>query len=215
MVFALGARHGFDLDHLATIDSITRTVKENRRLSKWVGILFSLGHGLVVIIMSLIIGSGFIQTRSPLWLERFGNWISIVFLFAFGLLTFWNILPNSQLLPTGLRALLFRKIAGEKFNPFLIILIGALFAFSFDTFTQVALFSISVSVAGCFFSILLGLVFMLGMMASDGLNGFFVSSLIQRADKKSASVSRVIGLLIGSFSLILGISGLLTELASS
>ena len=58
MAFLLGIRHGFDLDHLATIDSVTRIVGENRYLSKIVGFLFSLGHGLVVILISLIIGSG-------------------------------------------------------------------------------------------------------------------------------------------------------------
>ena len=83
MAFLLGIRHGFDLDHLATIDSITRTLKENARLSKFVGLLFSLGHGLVVIVMCIIIGSGFIQTQSPHWLEACGQWISIVFLLLF------------------------------------------------------------------------------------------------------------------------------------
>ena len=215
MAFALGIRHGFDLDHLATIDSITRTVKENTRLSKFVGFLFSFGHGIVVILMSIIIGSGMIQARSPLWLESFGHWISIFFLFAFGLLTLWNILPNSPILSTSLRGFLFRKLLGEKYNPFLIILIGALFAFSFDTFTQVALFSISVSVmAGLFFTSILGIVFMFGMMVSDGFNGLVVSSLIQIADKKSALVSRIIGIFIACFSLILGLLDLLNQLAT-
>lgn len=216
MAFALGVRHGFDLDHLATIDSITRTVKENTRLSKFVGLLFSLGHGLVVILMSLIIGSGIIQARSPLWLESFGQWISIFFLFVFGLITFWNILPDSLILPTSLRGFLFRKLPCEKYNPLLIMLIGALFAFSFDTFTQVALFSISVSVmSGLLFTIILGVVFMFGMISADGLNGFFVFSLIQLADKKSKTISRVIGLFIAIFSLVLGFSGLLNQLSVS
>jgi high-affinity nickel permease len=210
MAFALGIRHGFDLDHLATIDSITRTVKENARLSKFVGFLFSFGHGIVVIVMSLIIGSGIVQARSPLWLESFGHWISVFFLLAFGILTLWNILPNSSILPTNFRGFLFKKLLGEKYNPFLIILIGALFAFSFDTFTQVALFSISVSVmTSLFFTVILGIVFMLGMMTSDGFNGLFVSSLIQFADKKSALISRIFGLFIACFSLMLGLFGLL------
>lgn len=206
MVFALGARHGFDLDHLATIDSMTRAVKQNSRLSRLVGFLFSLGHGLVVILMSLIISSGIFQTRSPLWLETVGHWVSIIFLLLFGLLTLWNVLPHSHTTHTGVRALVFGKLIGETNNPLLIILIGALFAISFDTFTQVALFSISVSVmAGYFFPVILGVVFMLGMMASDGLNGLFVSFLIQRADKRSSLISRGIGFIIACFSLILAL----------
>ena len=213
MVFTLGIRHGFDLDHLATIDSITRTVKENARLSKCAGFLFSFGHGLVVIALCLIIGSGFIQTRTPRWLETCGHWISIFFLLLFGLLTLWNSLKKSTVLPIGLKGFFFLKLLGEKYNPFLIILIGALFALSFDTFTQVALFSISASVlAGYFFTIVLGIVFMLGMMISDGLNGLFVSKIIQSADKKSMIISRGFGLLIAGFSLILGVIGLLNQM---
>ena len=210
MVFALGIRHGFDLDHLATIDSITRQVKGNNRLSKFVGFLFSLGHGLVVLLMSLIISSGYIKIQSPLWLEAVGNWISILFLFAFGLLTLWNTVPHSHALPTSLRPYLFKKILNETYNPFIIILIGALFAFSFDTFTQVALFSISVSLmAGWTFSMLLSLIFMLGMMTADGLNGLVVSSLIHYADKRSALISQTIGLIIAGFSLVLATLGVL------
>jgi len=213
MVFALGIRHGFDLDHLSTIDSITRTVKEDARLSKYVGFLFSFGHGLVVIIMCLIIGSGFIQIRAPKWLETCGHWISIVFLLLFGLLTLWNSLIKSTRLLIGFKELFFIKLLGEKYNPLIIVLIGVLFAFSFDTFTQVALFSISASVlAGYFFAIILGVVFMLGMMTSDSLNGFFVSKIIQSADKKSMIVSRGLGLLIAGFSLILGLMGLLNRM---
>ena len=213
MVFTLGIRHGFDLDHLSTIDSITRTVKEDVRLSKCVGFLFSFGHGLVVIAMCLIIGSGFIQTRAPRWLETCGHWISIVFLLLFGLLTLWNSLAKSTRLPIGFKGLFFIKLLGEKYNPLIIVFIGALFAFSFDTFTQVALFSISASVlAGYFFTIILGIVFMLGMMTSDGLNGLFVSKIIQSADKKSIIISRVFGVLIAGFSLILGVIGLLNQM---
>ena len=213
MVFTLGIRHGFDLDHLSTIDSITRTVKEDVRLSKCVGFLFSFGHGLVVIAMCLIIGSGFIQTRAPRWLETCGHWISIVFLLLFGLLTLWNSLAKSTRLPIGFKGFFFIKLLGEKYNPLIIVLIGALFAFSFDTFTQVALFSISASVlAGYFFTIILGIVFMLGMMTSDGLNGLFVSKIIQSADKKSMIISRGFGVLIAGFSLILGVIGLLNQM---
>ena len=84
--------------------------------------------------------------------------------------------------------------------------IGALFAFSFDTFSQVALFSLSASVlAGWLFSGVLGLIFMVGMMLSDGLNGFFVSTLIQRADRLSLFLSRSLGLAISLFSIVLGV----------
>lgn len=211
MALMLGIRHGFDLDHLATIDSVTRTVSNQRYLSRIVGFLFSLGHGLVVIAISFIIGSGLMKSYIPEWLDSVGNWISISFLFMFGLLNLWNVAqpPSKPAIPTSLKNYLAKKITHKKFNPIFIILIGALFALSFDTFSQVALFSLSASlVAGCMFSGLLGLVFMFGMMTSDGLNGLFVSTLIQRANGISNFISRLAGLLIALFSLIIGIMNL-------
>lgn len=208
MAFLLGIRHGFDLDHLATIDSITRTVSNNRYLSKMIGFLFSLGHGLVVILISLIIGSGLKPSAVPEWLNGVGNSISIVFLFLFGLLNLWNSVqhPSKKTIPTSLKSYLSRKFIHKNFNPIFIIFIGVLFALSFDTVSQVVLFSLSASaLAGCLFSVLLGVVFMLGMMMSDGLNGLFVSILIQRADGVSFLFSRMTSLMIASFSLIIGI----------
>ena len=203
MALILGFRHGFDLDHLSTIDSITRTVRDNRYLSKIIGILFSLGHGLVVTSISIIIGSGIMRSQPPLWLDHFGNWVSIFFLFSLGILTLWNVFQRqTQLASTSLKGLLLRKIIHQRCNPLFIMFIGALFAFSFDTFSQVALFSISASLfSGWLFSGVLGVIFMLGMMISDGVNGLFISKLIQRADKTSLFTSRVVGIAISIFSL--------------
>ncbi|KTC74861.1 high-affinity nickel-transport protein [Legionella birminghamensis] len=208
IAFLLGIRHGFDLDHLATIDSITRTVSDNRYLSRIIGFLFSLGHGLVVILISLIIGSGLKPSAVPEWLNWVGDIISISFLFLFGLSNLWNIVqhPSKKSLPTSFKSYLSGKLIHKNFNPVCIIFIGVLFALSFDTVSQVVLFSLSASaLAGCLFSVVLGVVFMLGMMMSDGLNGLFVSILIQRADRVSFLFSRIAGLMIASFSLIIGI----------
>lgn len=206
--FMLGLRHGFDLDHLATIDAMTRALNKQRLLSKLTGILFSFGHGLVVITISLFIGSGIQMTTIPDWLHGFGDGVSIVFLFLFGALNLCNVFrnPGQAKLPTSLKSWLSKKIAPHRINPIFIILVGVLFAFSFDTVSQVILFSLSASaVAGCLFSGLLGIVFMLGMMSSDGLNGLLVSGLVQRAEAASFVFSRLTALMIASFSLVIGL----------
>ncbi len=211
MALMLGIQHGFDLDHLATIDSITRTISNDFYVSRIVGLLFSLGHGLVVILLSLVIGSGMIQFHTPLWLDHVGSWISIIFLFLFGIVTFWNVLrsPQKFALPTSLRNYVSKKFIRKNFNPILIVLIGALFAFSFDTFSQVALFSLSARMlAGCGFAFILGVTFMVGMMLSDGMNGLFVSVLIRQVNGISKIVSRSFGLIIASFSLTVGMLNL-------
>ena len=49
VVLMLGIRHGFDPDHLAAIDGLTRYNSSERPvLAKMAGLLFSLGHGLVL-----------------------------------------------------------------------------------------------------------------------------------------------------------------------
>lgn len=208
MAFLLGVRHGFDLDHLATIDSVTSTCRDNRNLSKMTGFLFSLGHGLVVILISLLIGSGLKPSVIPKWLHGLGDGISIAFLFLFGLLNLWNIVQPSSAstVPVSVKNWLSGKLTRKPFNPVFIMAIGVLFAFSFDTVSQVVLFSLSATaLAGCLFSGLLGVVFMLGMMLSDGLNGLLVSSVIQRAKGGTLLVSRMTGLMIASFSLIIAV----------
>ena len=212
MALMLGVQHGYDLDHLATIDSATRVVCENNRLSRMTGFLFSLGHGLVIISLSLLIGSGMMQLHIPVWLDYLGSWISILFLFLFGILTLWNVLkkPASPTMPVSIRKYFSSKIAHHQFHPFSIILMGALFAFSFDTFSQVGLFSIAASaMSGWLFAGILGVFFMGGMMATDGLNGLLVATLIQRADNTAFVISRLLGFVIAIFSLSIGIIGLI------
>lgn len=211
MAFTLGIRHGFDLDHLAVIDGITRTVREPHYLSKLAGCLFSLGHGIVVTVVSLIIGSGLIQSHFPEWLDHLGAWISITFLFLFGALNLWSVFRDSSpsKMSAGIQSFLMSKLNYKKITPGWILGIGALFAFSFDTFTQIALFSVSASLlAGWMFSGILGFVFMVGMMVTDGLNGFFVSHILQRADRASMIISRSLGVIISSFSIVVGVISL-------
>mgnify|MGYP002481491783 CR=1 FL=1 len=59
LVFLLGLKHGFDADHLATIDGLTRFNARSRpRLARLCGTLFSLGHGAVV--LAVAVGAGLI-----------------------------------------------------------------------------------------------------------------------------------------------------------
>ncbi len=211
IAIVLGLRHGLDLDHLATIDAITRTAKQNHVVSKMTGFLFSLGHGIVVTAISVIIGAGLIELHVPQWLEGFGAWVSIFFLCLFGFLNLWSVFQkNPTNMPKGLQSYLAQKVMGKKFNPAMVVGIGALFAFSFDTVSQVGLFAISATLmSGWLFSGLLGLLFTLGMMITDGCNGLFVSALIRRADRKSQIASRILGIAIAGFSLGVGIFGLI------
>jgi high-affinity nickel-transport protein len=94
-------------------------------------------------------------------------------------------------------------------HPAMIAFVGALFAFSFDTLSQTMLFSLTAySMAGWLFSAALGMVFMLGMITTDGLNGLWVSHLINKADERAQIASRVMGLAVGGLSILVGLVGL-------
>src|SRR5258706_6257296 len=78
VVFALGLKHGLDPDHLAAIDGITRFNAGRRPLlSRWSGLLFSAGHGVVVTLVAVAVATLAAQWRAPEWLEDAGASVSI------------------------------------------------------------------------------------------------------------------------------------------
>jgi high-affinity nickel-transport protein len=81
--------------------------------------------------------------------------------------------------------------------------VGAAFALSFDTISQAMLFSIAgSSVAGWFFAGVLGIVFTAGMVTTDTVNGYTMSRLIARADRRAAVASRIMSLAVALLSLL-------------
>lgn len=212
LAFAFGVHHGFDADHLATIDSFVRGNSPRRpRVARFSGLLFSLGHGFVVIGVStsaaLLAGSW----QLPSWLDHAGSLISITLLLILGS---WNlhqvIHANSGeiLRPAGLKSRLMPKAynggAGTVF------FVGMLFAFSFDTLSQALLFSVVAKKhSGPWIALLLGSMFMAGMMVTDALNGVWTAWLLQRADRKAAMASRVMGAVIGVLSITFAMFGVL------
>lgn len=51
LALILGIKHGFDADHLATIDGLARcNAARSPRAARLSGALFSSGHGLVVLL---------------------------------------------------------------------------------------------------------------------------------------------------------------------
>ena len=108
LAFVLGVRHGFDADHLATIDGLTRyNARVNPRLARSAGALFSLGHGLVVVAVALVAGSLTSGWQTPGWLEVTGASVSVAFLFGLAYLNVRAVLtaaPHAVVAPAGLRA---------------------------------------------------------------------------------------------------------------
>jgi len=212
VVYALGLKHGMDPDHLATVDGIARSnAARNPRLARWSGFLFSAGHGAIVILVAIAVSVLAQRWRTPASLDTLGAVISIGFLYALGLLNLHGVFAtraDQVVAPAGLKSRLLGRFMHVS-HPALIAAVGALFALSFDTVSQVALFSLAAqSLSGWGFSIVLGVTFMLGMMTTDAINGLWVARMLARADRRALVVSRAMGLSIAGLSLLVGSYGI-------
>src|SRR5258705_9044535 len=220
VVFLLGLKHGLDPDHLAAIDGLTRFNAANRpRLSRWSGLLFSAGHGLVVTAIAVAVATVAAEWHAPAWLEDAGAWISIAFLTLLGVANLASVLRaprGAPVRPVGFGGRLFTRLLHSRRlgplmrveHPVLVAAVGAAFALSFDTISQAVLFSITGSnIAGWLFAASLGLVFTAGMMATDALNGLWVSRMLERSAAQQAAASRVMGAAIGVVALAIAAAG--------
>ena len=144
-VLLLGMRHGVDADHLATIDALTRLNMPLRpRLARRAGALFSLGHGAVVVAVASVVGAWLPEWQVPGWLISFGAWTSIACLIALAALNAASVLRtprHGQARLAGLRSRWFG--ARHSTGALGIMGVGALFAVSFDTLSQAAMFALA------------------------------------------------------------------------
>lgn len=231
LVFVLGLKHGFDADHLATIDGLTRlNSAAGRPHARWCGSLFSLGHGAVVLMVAALAALAGRHGQVPGWLDTTGIWISISFLLVLGVANLRAVLaaPSGALVrPVGLRSKLFLRASSGlsarlpkgargrlATQPGSVAGVGALFALSFDTISQTVLFALAASrFGGVADALLLGLVFVAGMLVTDGINGWWLSRLLARADRAAAIASRVMGLAVAAISLWVAALGIGRALA--
>lgn len=211
LTFVLGMKHGFDADHLATIDGLTRyNARQRPALARYCGTLFSLGHGAVV--MAIALGVSAIAGRwdVPAWFGLLGAVISIAFLVALGSLNLAAVLaagPDEIVQPVGLKGKLLGNLRHVS-QPALIALVGALFALSFDTLSQAAFFALTATQFGGWeHALILASLFMLGMLLTDGINGLWIARLIARADQVALVASRVMGLVVSGISLLVAAFG--------
>jgi high-affinity nickel-transport protein len=212
LVFVFGAKHGLDADHLATIDGLTRfNLRRAPERARWCGSLFSLGHGAVVMLIALGVGIASTRWQVPPWMEHVGTCISIGFLTLLGLLNLRAVLlapADALVAPVGIKAGLLARLQSAS-HPLAIAAVGALFALSFDTMSQAALFALTATRhGGVAHALVLGLAFTGGMLAMDGINGLWIARLLRRADQRARIASRVMGLMVAAISLSVAAFGL-------
>lgn len=206
LTFVLGMKHGFDADHLATIDGLTRHNSRARpTMARYCGTLFSIGHGLVVIGIALGVSAIAGHWAVPDWFGTLGALISIGFLTTLGVLNLRAVLntePDAVVQPVGLKGRLLGRLRHVS-HPAGVALVGALFALSFDTVSQATFFALTATQFGGWQqAMVLALLFMGGMLLTDGVNGLWIARLIRRADQTARLASRVMGLVVAGASLL-------------
>jgi high-affinity nickel-transport protein len=88
-------------------------------------------------------------------------------------------------------------------SPLTVLGIGALFALSFDTLSQAALFAMTATAYGGWRpALLLGLLFTAGMLVTDGLNGWLIGRLIRHSGRTARVVSRTVALAVSGVGLL-------------
>lgn len=215
LAFAFGVKHGLDPDHLAAIDGLSKfNAPEKPWLARWSGVLFSLGHGLVVTAAMEIIALMPSRISLPEWLEGLGVAISILTLLLLGILNLFAAF-NSRSTAAGSIGLK-SWMQFQSGHPAIVLGIGALFALSFDTMSQAAFFSLAANhVSIELYAFTLGVVFTCGMIISDGMNGMLTARFIKESEKRALIASRVMSLVIGSVSLLAAIFGIIRWIQSA
>ena len=207
VVLLLGVKHGFDPDHLAAIDGLTRfNALKRPRLARWAGVLFSLGHGLVVVAVALAVAQLAQAWQAPHWLEALGAWTSIAVLTLLALVNIVAVLrtPGHQMTALlGWRSGLFSRLLHSG-SPWLVAAVGSVFALSFDSVSQAALLGMAATqFSGWQHASTLALVFTAGMLVTDGLNSWWIARLVKRADQTARIASRVLALAISGVGLLI------------
>jgi high-affinity nickel-transport protein len=173
LAYFLGLRHAFDADHIASIDNVTRKLRQDGQRPAAVGLFFSLGHSTVVVLLSLGVVL-FARAASSRMADvtRFGNtfgvMISAAFLTLIGLVNLyifvklWQMLArhrrgdssvasdaqiNDLLEQRGLLARIFRWIYRHIDRSWHMYPVGFLFGLGFDTATEIAIIGISAAMA--------------------------------------------------------------------
>jgi high-affinity nickel-transport protein len=203
LTLVLGLRHGLDADHLSCIDGLTRFNHSiGHWVARWCGTLFSLGHSLLILVVATAIGFLARDFEPPALFDRIATVLVTALLLVIGTMNVANLLrakPGEQLSVAGVRSRLLPKFVSQTSNPLMIVLIGFSFALAADTLSQAALFGLAGSAARenpGLFATFLGLTFMVGMVATDTIDGQLVYRMLSMASRSAWIASRITGWIV-------------------
>jgi high-affinity nickel-transport protein len=219
-MFVLGLRHGLDPDHIACIDGLTwRTLERNKRLAPWVGTLFALGHGLLVTAIAIGVSRLSHAVAVPAPVVVFFTWVPTALLLLVGTLNLRRLLrADCAFQPGGWKLGLIPARLRNHSSPLAIVLIGVLFATVFDTATQASAWGyVAANQGGSLAALAAGLMFTVGMVITDSVDGRLLCRIVGRADSAQACrrYRRTLGWLIVCLSYGVALYNLAKELVPS
>ncbi|WP_218018246.1 HoxN/HupN/NixA family nickel/cobalt transporter [Nocardia shimofusensis] len=168
--YTLGARHAFDVDHIAAIDNATRKLLAENRKPMSVGFWFALGHSTIVFVLVALLAAGVKalaanlqdeNSRLQQWTGVFGTGVSGTFLILIGLLNLisligiWRVFRGMRqgrfdeaelerhLTDRGALNRVFGPLMRAVRAPWQMYPVGLLFGLGFDTVTEVGLLVIA------------------------------------------------------------------------
>jgi len=98
-------------------------------------------------------------------------------------------------------------------HPLTVLGVGVLFAVSFDTISQAALFAMTAAAYGGWrIALLLGAVFTTGMLLTDGVNGWLMWRLVHHSERSARVTSRAVALAVSGVGLLTAGLSLATHL---
>ncbi|MFI5266000.1 MAG: sodium:proton antiporter [Chloroflexota bacterium] len=203
LTLVLGLRHGLDADHLSCIDGLTRFNHSiGRKIAPWCGTLFSIGHSLMIVLVATLIGLLARDFEPPAIFDTIATAVVVGLLLLIGTMNIWNLLnakPGEDVSLAGVKNRFLPRFISRTSNPLAIVLIGFCFALAADTLSQAALFGIAGSAAHEYpglFPTFLGLVFMIGMVATDSIDGQIVYRMLSMASRTAWIATRITGWIV-------------------
>jgi high-affinity nickel-transport protein len=192
ILLVLGLRHGLDPDHITVIDGYTYRLHEKKSFwSRWVGSLFALGHGAMVILIALSLSILKSSFKMPFWLDIIVEWLPLAMLLMIGVSNFISLTQKKQVKVTSFRKMLLPKYFNTHLNPFTVILTGIIFGFIFDTSSQIAAFGYAVSASNqLMYAVLGGAVFSIGLIMTGTFDSYLLSRLLKTFDQKKIRTHR-------------------------
>jgi nickel/cobalt transporter (NiCoT) family protein len=171
LAYVLGLRHAVDADHIAAIDNVVRKLMQEGKRPVSVGLFFSLGHSLVVVLaIAAIAATAFALQDRFLAFKSIGSVIdtaaSAIFLLAIAIINLvvmqdiWRSFRRARrgepvgeheldllLSGRGFLARIFRPVFRMVSRSWQMFPVGFLFGLSFDTATEISLFAVAASQA--------------------------------------------------------------------